>query len=136
MQQLTYISTARQGLSDLDIAAILRSSRRNNARDGITGVLVHDGKRFLQALEGDGPLIEAAFARIKADPRHCATVMLSSRPIDSRQFGDWEMACHRVTSIDDKGSFAETVDALVTDVTDRNLRATISSFARIDRRAI
>jgi hypothetical protein len=51
--QLTYISTAKAGIGDADIEAILGVSRVNNARDGITGLLVHDGVRFLQALEGD-----------------------------------------------------------------------------------
>ncbi|MDB5685753.1 MAG: hypothetical protein JWR77_342 [Rhizorhabdus sp.] len=135
LQQLTYISTARADLIDADIDAILAASRRNNRRDGITGLLVHDGKRFLQALEGYGPLVDAAFARIKADQRHRAAVLLSVQETDVRQFGEWDMASHRVATIADKADFAATVDALLADVTDRNLRAMIGSFARIDRRA-
>jgi hypothetical protein len=36
-----------------------RSSGANNARDAITGLLAHDGVRFLQALEGERVLADA-----------------------------------------------------------------------------
>jgi hypothetical protein len=95
MYQLTYISSARPGICQIDVEAILRSSRANNARDAITGLLVHDGVRFLQALEGERVLVEAAFARIRVDPRHRAAVMLSEREIAARQFGSWAMTASR-----------------------------------------
>ena len=135
MHQLIYISTARPGLPDADIDAILATSRRNNQRDAITGLLVHDGKRFLQALEGYGPLVEAAFTRIKADSRHRAAVMLSFREVADRQFGTWDMACQRVAAAPDGGSLGDTVDALVAEVADPNIRAQFSGFARIKRQA-
>ena len=49
LRQLVYISTATPGTA-VDPAPILTASRRNNARDRITGLLWFDGKRFLQAL--------------------------------------------------------------------------------------
>lgn len=135
VHQLVYISTARRGLTDADIGAILATSRRNNRRDSITGLLVHDDKRFLQALEGYGPLVEAAFSRIKSDVRHRAAVMLSYREVGERQFGDWDMACQRVQTPNQRGALVDTVDALVAQVSDPNIRAQFSSFARIERRA-
>lgn len=78
MHQLTYISTVNGSLPDAELERILASSRRNNERSGITGLLVFDGKRFLQALEGDRAAVENAFLRIKTDPRHRAAVLLSS----------------------------------------------------------
>jgi hypothetical protein len=134
MRQLTYISTAAPGIEEPDIAAILKVSRQNNARDGITGLLIFDGKRFLQALEGPGPLVEAAFQRIKADPRHRAPVQLSVRETASAEFGHWDMACQRVDARDSNGSLSATVDALVAQVPDANTRALFSGFARIRER--
>ena len=91
MLQLVYISSSTtRGLEGLD--AILATSRRNNARDGITGLLYADGTRFLQALEGEGAAVEAAFARIRTDPRHRGVVVLSRRTIAVREFGPWDMA--------------------------------------------
>lgn len=131
MHQLIYISTARPGATPIDVDAILATSRRNNARDGITGFLIYDGKRFLQALEGHEPLVEAAFTRIKADPRHRAAVMLSSREVATREFGAWDMACQKVAPVAGEGALAEIVDSLVSQVPDPSTRALFSSFARI-----
>lgn len=135
MHQLVYISTAVPGLTPADVDAILAASRRNNRRDGISGLLVHDGKRFLQVLEGTAPLVNAAFIRIKADSRHRAAVMLSARDVDGRQFGEWDMACQIVAPARGGGTLGETVDALVAGVADRNLQAQFSSFARVRQRA-
>lgn len=133
MFQLTYISTARRDISRPDIDAILQASRLNNSRDAITGLLVHDGVRFLQALEGERGLVEAAFARIKADSRHRAAVMLSERAIDTRQFGSWAMACEVASPSPAAVSVPQIVDALVAGVSDANVRSLFTGFARLDR---
>ncbi|WP_242141232.1 MULTISPECIES: BLUF domain-containing protein [unclassified Sphingomonas] len=133
MHQLSFISTARPGAAPIDVEAILASSRRNNARDSITGLLIYDGKRFLQELEGSGPLVEAAFSRIKNDTRHRATVMLSFREVDDREFGAWDMACQKVEAVSGDGSFGDMVDNLVDQVPDANTKALLSSFVRIKR---
>lgn len=135
MYQLVYISTARPGLIPAAVDAILAGSRHNNRRDGITGLLVHDGKRFLQVLEGTAPLVDAAFARIKADPRHCAAVMLSARDVEGRQFGEWDMACQVVAPTRDGGTLGDTVDAMVAGCAEKNLQAQFSSFARVRQKA-
>lgn len=133
MFQLTYISTARPGIGDADVEAILRVSRANNARDGITGLLVHDGVRFLQALEGERQRVLDAYQRIKQDDRHKAAVMLSERDIEERQFGDWAMAAERGNARPGAVSMPQIVDALVTGVRDPNVRALFAGFARLER---
>jgi hypothetical protein len=135
MYQLTYISTATPHVTDGDIDDILCASRLNNRRNGVTGLLIFDGRRFLQALEGDKHAVDAAFLRIKGDPRHRAAVMLALRETDRLQFGAWDMACERANRVDSKLSLAETVDALVANVPDANTRALFSGFARIIRPA-
>ena len=133
MYQLTYISTAN-GLAIGDVDQILMISRRNNSRDSVTGLLVYDGVRFLQALEGERSCVEAAFARIKLDPRHRAAVVLSRRDVEARQFGNWAMAAEQAAAIKGAASVPQIVDALVLSVPDANTRALFSSFARLDRR--
>ncbi len=94
MQQLLYISTMRPtATGSAEMEAILSTSRRNNARDGVTGLLYYDGRRFLQVLEGEASAVTTAFERIRQDPRHRAIVTLSRRTIDAREFGGWAMAC-------------------------------------------
>ena len=134
MYQLVYISTATDRTDAGVLDAILATSRRNNRRDGITGLLLHDGRRFLQVLEGPQPLVDAAFLRIRADPRHRASVMLHARQAEGRSFGEWDMACETVASAHG-ASLTQTVDRLVEGATDRNLKALFRSFARLDRAA-
>ena len=133
MHQLTYISTAWKDLTDSDIDAILEVSRRRNRQVGISGLLVYDGVRFLQALEGEEAAVKATFLRIKSDPRHRAAVMLSLRENERREFGDWEMACERVRARQGGKTVIEMMDALVANLPDPNTRAAFTSFTRIDR---
>ena len=131
MRQIVYISTARQEVSATHVAQILSVSRRNNARDAITGVLFFNGKRFLQALEGEADAVARAYDRIKADPRHFAVVILSERTVDAREFGDWAMA-----SANESNQVAtETRIAGLVAGAAPSVRATFESFTRVKRAA-
>jgi len=131
MIQIVYISTAR-GDTHVERGHILLTSRRNNERDGITGLLYDDGVRFLQVLEGEMNQVDKTFARIKADPRHRAVVVLSRRPIDAREFGDWAMAS--LTPGVEAGEVMDRVGRLVAGASD-NVRATFESFVCVRRAA-
>lgn len=91
MRQLLYVSS-RPVRIPASVGAILMQSQRNNQAAGVTGLLYTDGDRFLQVLEGENDAVAATFARIKADPRHHAVVILSDRAIEAREFGHWAMA--------------------------------------------
>jgi hypothetical protein len=129
MLQLVYISTA---VGSVATASILAESRANNTRDRITGLLFSDGRRFLQALEGEPAMVERAFARIGADTRHRALVVLSRREVAQREFGDWAMA-ERVAGADGE-AFTRRVADLVANASPA-VRATFDSFARLQRAA-
>ncbi|VVT13429.1 Sensors of blue-light using FAD [Sphingomonas sp. EC-HK361] len=92
MRQLLYISSSHPRGAAADIAAILGQSQRNNCAAGVTGLLWTDGVRFLQVLEGEADAVAATYARIAADPRHTAIVVLADRTVAAREFGDWSMA--------------------------------------------
>ena len=132
MLQLVYVSTSRSAAGKVDPEAILEVSRANNRRDGITGLLYADGKRFLQALEGPDAAVEAAFARIQADPRHRALVLLSCRQVETREFGEWEMA--HLTRISDRDDIVMRIRDLVARATPA-VRGTFEGFAAIRRAA-
>jgi hypothetical protein len=129
MLQLVYISSA---VGAVDTTPILAASRRNNQRDGITGLLYADGRRFLQALEGEEEAVERAYARIATDPRHRALVVLSRRTVSEREFGAWAMAERRPDA--DADDFVAHVDALVKDAAP-SVRATFDGFVRFKRAA-
>lgn len=92
MRQILYISSSKPRGVKADVAKILEQSRHNNAIDGVTGLLWTDGIRFLQVLEGPAESVATTYARISADPRHQAIVMLSDKTVEEREFGDWSMA--------------------------------------------
>ncbi|WP_374296820.1 BLUF domain-containing protein [Sphingomonas sp.] len=131
MRQLVYISTVRTGVS-VDAAAILAASRRNNARANVTGLLFFDGKRFLQALEGEDAVVDATFTRIRGDARHHALVVLSDRDVATRGFGEWAMA-YRAPGENDADGLARI--AALTANASASVQATFESFARIKRAA-
>lgn len=134
MLQLTYISTATAELNSMQVNDILRASRNNNAPAGVTGLLLYDGYRFLQALEGDTAMVNATYQRIKADRRHRAVVLLSSREVETRAFGDWAMAAQRV-GIAHGETVAELIDRLTDQMEDRNMQAMFRGFARVRQAA-
>jgi len=90
-----------------NIANILEKSRRNNARDGITGGLLFSEGCFAQVLEGSVDLVESAFERIQCDARHSDVTVLEARTITSRDFPQWSMGFAGSTDADHRfGSLA------------------------------
>ena len=132
LSQIVYISSARQAVSASDLQQILAVSRRNNARDGLSGLLFFDGKRFLQALEGEPDAVAAAYKRIGADPRHSGLVTLSKREVATREFGDWAMASRGSPAHDDL--MLKRVELLVANAAPA-VQATFNSFAQVRRAA-
>jgi len=82
MRRLIYTSTSPKLLTGHDLENILSVSRRNNLRDGITGLLIYHEGSFLQVLEGPDAKIEASFERISSDPRHKGAFLSNFRELD------------------------------------------------------
>ena len=135
MLQLAYISTSTQPLDTGLLDAILAVSRRNNEADGVTGLLVAGGRRFLQVLEGPEAAVLAAYARIQQDPRHRALVLLSCGTVTARAFGNWAMGFERGGSGSDGADLRGVVADLVAPLADRNLLAQFKGFADLHARA-
>jgi hypothetical protein len=134
MFQLAYISSARAPLDAAQLADILAVSRRNNERSGITGLLVPGGRRFLQVLEGPEQEVLKTYVRIQADPRHRAFVLVCAQKVEERAFGHWSMACRDEAGSDGQG-LEKLVESLVAKISDRNLRAQFTGFAKLHDRA-
>ena len=91
MIQLVYISSARPLFTREDIADILQVSRRNNARDAVTGLLVYKSGSVIQFLEGPADPVRTLFGKIRLDPRHYRVTKLYEQEIAARDFPDWTM---------------------------------------------
>ena len=100
MIQISYISKATQSMSQDDLEEILRTSRENNTRLGITGILLYGNKTFVQILEGDEKVVSELVEKIKRDSRHTDFQVLKKKTIDRREYADWSMDFKRVSGED------------------------------------
>ncbi|MFW5633462.1 MAG: BLUF domain-containing protein [Erythrobacter sp.] len=90
LNQYLYISTA-PNLSREEVEAILGASARNNPERGITGLLLYNGRNFLQLLEGEESALVALMVRIGNDPRHTGVSVLVRKAISQRSCPGWAM---------------------------------------------
>ena len=74
-----------------EVASILETSQRNNARVGVTGALFHNGVFFAQVLEGKFIEVQRVFERLQLDARHSDLVVLQSGYVNQRDFAGWSM---------------------------------------------
>jgi len=87
-------------MSQDDLEEILRTSRKNNARLGITGMLLYGNKTFVQILEGEEKAVSELVEKIKRDSRHADFQVLKKKTIDRREYADWSMEFKRVSGED------------------------------------
>jgi hypothetical protein len=91
MIALLYVSSAVKAFSKDELVELLATARDNNARLGITGLLLYKDGNFMQMLEGEPEKVGALADKIAADPRHRGLAVLYKAPIEERQFPDWAM---------------------------------------------
>jgi Sensors of blue-light using FAD len=70
LQHFVYISRLAPGQDPATVRSILEVSRERNRQRNLSGVLVFDGERFAQWLEGPPDQVLALAARLEVDPRH------------------------------------------------------------------
>ena len=122
LHTLLYRSHATRELDERDLLPILMSSMRNNARVGVTGVLLYGPPTsqpapnpdappattivpfegpgvFVQWLEGPEDAIRSTYERIDADPRHTDVEILDSGTGERRLFPHWSMALETVRAL-------------------------------------
>lgn len=91
LQRVVYVSAAVSLMGADEIDGILQVSRRNNARLGVTGLLLYHDGSFFQVLEGPGEGVEGLYQRIARDRRHRGIIRMLSGPAQTRAFPEWLM---------------------------------------------
>lgn len=127
MISLIYVSTASHTMDAAEIAGLGTQASHNNVRCGVTGMLVHDGERFMQLLEGADRVVLATFARIKSDPRHGEIEVIRLEQGDERECPDWSMRALTMP-LTESGSADEFAESLPEDMA-ADTRALFTSFA-------
>ena len=119
---VVYSSTAVDAFSEKDLAELLIRSCKNNARAGVTGMLLYRDGKFLQVLEGPQDIVQDRMSAITRDTRHHSVWVLLQEPISDRHFPDWTMAYPLVSATAAQeipgyqSMFAETTTTKVRDV--------------------
>jgi len=89
--RLMYASRALPNVTQEDLTAILRQSKAENPKAGITGVLCFSQGIFLQVIEGGRSAVNKLYNQIVADPRHADVELLIYEEIGERRFAGWSM---------------------------------------------
>jgi hypothetical protein len=89
--RLLYASHATGEVNCAAIQEIMQQSHAHNPQHGITGILCHSDKLFMQVLEGGRDAINLLYAKILRDPRHTDVVLLHYEEISERHYSGWTM---------------------------------------------
>jgi hypothetical protein len=93
LYQFIYASLIAPGEPLSSVATIARVSRLNNERCDVTGLLVFDGERFVQYLEGPQGELGKLAKIISVDRRHTDfTVLHEGAFSGDRNFPSWSLA--------------------------------------------
>jgi hypothetical protein len=115
--RLLYLSHLASGRDFSVVAQILHVSRERNQQLGITGVLVFDGARFCQLIEGQRAHVVSLAQRIQADPRHTGyRVLFENEDSRARLLARWRTGYCEPDDLDvfEDGSELGAVEALHT----------------------
>jgi hypothetical protein len=89
--RLMYASRAVPAIDHEELLAILKKSKANNAKSGVTGALCFSEGVFLQVLEGGRSAVNKLYNRIASDARHTEVMLLNYEEIEERRFAGWSM---------------------------------------------
>lgn len=96
LRAVAYVSQAVDGIKETDIDRILQDATEHNRLAGVTGVLVFDGHRFLQYLEGPDDGVGSVYPRVLNARSHHHVRELASGEVPVRQFPRWKVASARI----------------------------------------
>lgn len=88
---IAYVSEAAPDMPQQRLDALAADAARFNRVAGVTGVLLYDGSRFLQYLEGPDDGVASVYERIVHATAHTAVQELASGRVPSRHVPYWSM---------------------------------------------
>lgn len=100
LYEVLYVSTLAPQQPPGVVADIASHARAANAARQITGLLIFDGMRFCQQLEGYQNDVLALIERIRNDPRHIHVEILHHGPLAQRRFQQFSLAFSAVENED------------------------------------
>jgi len=101
MRRIMYVSEAAAPMRKMDLRSINFTSSTNNAKIGVTGLLMYSAGNFMQALEGRSAAVGEVLERIRLDERHVKLRVLIDEQDQERIFGSWAMGLLDLTGMRD-----------------------------------
>jgi hypothetical protein len=108
LHEVLYVSTLSPDSPVKVISQIAAKARIANQEADITGLLVFDGMRFCQQLEGPRKAVLTLMERIQQDPRHVNVEILHHAPLEERRFRRFSLG---YAATDDADVLARIEDA-------------------------
>lgn len=131
MHHIAYASRAVRSKISANLKTLCQESATYNHRVGITGLLVFDGVRYLQLIEGEYAAIRQLMDKIARDNRHEKIVYMFDEPIAERAFEQWDMACVGFRYISSSSQLLSEVKEKVRNVNDIHIKAFFIGFAAL-----
>ena len=100
LHEILYVSKLAADAPISVVADIAVKSRSANLNHDITGLLVFDGMRFCQQIEGSQTEVAALMERIRCDPRHTDIEILHDAPLAERRFKRWSLGYTPVEDVE------------------------------------
>lgn len=91
IRQVVYISQASDTFRESDLDDLVRVSRRNNQKHGITGAMLFLENAFIQVVEGEDVAVSQLLDKLYADKRHHDIRIISDQKVATRNFRNWSM---------------------------------------------
>jgi hypothetical protein len=91
MKRIIYLSHSSYYLDEKNLVDLYELSKKNNIKNGISGLFIYSDQDILQVLEGPTAEVTSLYQKISKDKRHTTMILLSEETIENRYFPDWQM---------------------------------------------
>lgn len=117
IHHLLYISEKNPSFYKETMAeALLLKAQQNNQRKDVTGILIDNGRFFIQLLEGSEEKVREVYNRICIDRRHLWVTLVLSFNDGERMFPQWSMGLVK-GGVEESSTVAELLSKLQRDET-------------------
>lgn len=134
MRVIIYTSRAKCSFSASEFANLRDVAASINRSLNITGLLLFDGNRFIQALEGEAAAVQVVMDRIEKDPRHDNITFFDTIETEYRQFNWWATEYQNLSDSLNGKEFLERVMKHVANVKSDSIKAAFIGFAALSSR--
>lgn len=100
LHEVLYVSTLSPEATVKVVSQIAAQARTANEAAGVTGLLLFDGMRFCQQIEGPRKAVLALTERIRQDARHVNVEILHHAPLAERRFRRFSLGYIAMDEVD------------------------------------